>query len=129
MKTIRIPLGKTIPFQILPKPKNEPTEQIERIGVSAKRAAEMIDVCERTIWNLAKEGKIRAIRIGKRVIISVQSLREFVDGATKTALDLELGESPYKRQYLTIHNETLHNLTTTRNPFSVGNVSDREQIA
>jgi len=90
MKTIRIPLGKTTPFQIIPKSKNEPTEQVERIGVSAKRAAEMIDVCERTIWNLAKEGKIRAIRIGKRVIISVKSLREFVDGATKIALDLDL---------------------------------------
>jgi hypothetical protein len=34
------------------------------------------------MWNLAKEGKVRTVRTNRRVIFSVQSLREFVDGKT-----------------------------------------------
>ena len=55
-------------------------EPIERIGVSVKKAAEMLDLCEKTMWTLVKDNKIRSVRIGSRVIVSVQSLREFVDG-------------------------------------------------
>jgi len=59
----------------------EPAKQdIERLGVSVKTAAKMLDVSERTMWTLAKEQKIRTSRIGTRVIFSVESLREFVDG-------------------------------------------------
>ena len=38
-----------------------------------------------TMWNLAQSQKIRTICIGTRVIFSVQSLREFVDGKTAVA--------------------------------------------
>ena len=55
------------------------------IGVSAEVASEMIGVGVRTMWNLAKEEKIRTVRIGTRVIFSAQSLREFVDGKPVTA--------------------------------------------
>ena len=55
-------------------------QRIERLGVSVKTAAEMLAVSERTMWTLAKEKKIRTARIGTRVIFSVESLREFVDG-------------------------------------------------
>ena len=53
---------------------------LERLGVSVKTAAKMLDVSERTMWTLAKEQKIRTARVGTRVIFSVESLREFVGG-------------------------------------------------
>jgi len=77
--TITIPNNTTsATFQIPAKPDDQPN--IEQLGVSAKVAAEMLGVCERTMWRLAKNGHVRSIRIGKRVIFSVQSLRELVDG-------------------------------------------------
>jgi hypothetical protein len=48
----------------------------------------MIGVSARTMWTLAKEQKIRTVRIGTRVIFSVQSIREFIDGKPATA-DIE----------------------------------------
>jgi excisionase family DNA binding protein len=53
---------------------------LERIGVSAEEAAVMLDLSVRSIWVLVKDKRIRHVRFGMRVIISVQSLREFVDG-------------------------------------------------
>ena len=73
-------------------PKNEQPENLERIGVSATMAAKMIAVSERTVWNLAKSGKIHSIRIGKRCIFSVQSLREFVDGIKVPSNSSEKGD-------------------------------------
>ena len=80
MTRITIPLGTKTAFRIPPKPAPEPKQDIERIGVSAEVAAEMIGVSTSTMWNLAKKQKIRTVRTGTRVIFSVQSLREFVDG-------------------------------------------------
>jgi len=79
------PMAITIPsnttstaFQIPAQHDDQPS--IEQLGVSAKVAAEMLGVCERTMRRLAKNGHVRSVRIGKRVIFSVQSLRELIDG-------------------------------------------------
>ena len=82
MTKITIPLGTPSPFRIPATPAQPDQQPIERIGVSAETAAEMLAVSPRTMWNLAKEQKIRTVRIGTRDIFSVQSLREFVDGKT-----------------------------------------------
>jgi len=78
-----IPSGEdshiTIPSKA-EKPQQKSDGDGDRIGVSVKRAAEMLDLSERTVWTLMKTGKIRATRIGTRNIISVQSLRELIDG-------------------------------------------------
>ena len=63
-----------------PKPERKRTENIERLGVSIQEAAKMLGISRPHFYPLVKEGKIRTIQIGKRVIVSVQSLREFVDG-------------------------------------------------
>ena len=79
--TITVPARSNVCMQIPAKnPSQEPTDGVERIGVSVKKAATMIDLSERTVWTLIKEGKIRSVRCGARVIVSVQSLREFVEG-------------------------------------------------
>jgi excisionase family DNA binding protein len=75
---ITIPAGTDSQLSIPIKPQEQPN--IERIGVSVREAATMLGLCERTIWKLISDNQIRTVRIGKRVIVSVQSLREFVDG-------------------------------------------------
>jgi len=80
MTTIPISANTGIRIPARTSPKSEQTEDVEHIGVSVAKAAEMIGVCERTIWKMAKAGAIRSIRIGTRCIFSVQSLRELVDG-------------------------------------------------
>jgi hypothetical protein len=94
---ITVPLNTASQIQIPAKTesKNERTESIERIGVSVAVAAEMIGVCERTVWKLAKAGKIHSIRLGTRCIFSVQSLREFVDEKKATCNSVDnSAESP-----------------------------------
>ena len=80
MTKFTIPAAPKTAFRIPAKPIQPEKQDIERIGVSVETAAEMIGVGTRTMWNLAKEQKIRTVRIGRRVLFSVQSLREFVDG-------------------------------------------------
>jgi hypothetical protein len=58
----------------------ESVDDVERIGVSVKRAAKMLDLSERHVWTLVKEEKIRSVKSGTRTIVSVLSIREFVDG-------------------------------------------------
>ena len=74
---ITIPTGNGQHIQIPPQEKT--TDEVERIGVSADVAAKMIGVSTRTIWNLINAGQIRCVKLGKRSIISVQSLRELID--------------------------------------------------
>jgi excisionase family DNA binding protein len=63
------------------KPKKERTkETTQRIAVSVQEGAKMLGISKPHFLPLIKEGKIRTIRIGRRVLVSVQSLREFVDG-------------------------------------------------
>ena len=80
MTKFSIPTGTKTAFRIPAKPAQPEKQDIERIGVSAEVASEMLGVGTRTMWNLAKEQKVRTIRIGTRVVFSVQSLREFIDG-------------------------------------------------
>jgi excisionase family DNA binding protein len=75
-------------------PKNQ-TNDIERIGVSVEQAAEMLSLSVRSIWVLVKDGRIRHVRFGTRCIISVQSLREYVDGKQKSTTPLEDNDDSY----------------------------------
>ena len=63
-----------------PKPERKRTEEIPPIGISIPQAAKMIGVSKDTFLVLVKTGGVRTVRINKRVIVSVQSLRDFVDG-------------------------------------------------
>ena len=85
MTKFTISSGTKTAFRIPAKPAQPEKQDIERIGVSAEVASEMLGVGTRTMWNLAKEQKVRTVRIGTRVIFSVESLREFVDGKPVTA--------------------------------------------
>lgn len=72
---IRIPAGTT---QVQPESKRK--EDMRPIGVSIIQAAKMLGVSKKTFYPLIREGKVRTVNIGRRVLVSVQSLHEFVDG-------------------------------------------------
>ena len=84
--TITIPASPTsrirIPAKVeKPKSKAAPPEDTPLIGVSVKQALQMLGgINKRTFLPLIKDGKIRTVQIGRRIIVSVQSLRDFVDG-------------------------------------------------
>lgn len=51
--------------------------QIEPIAVNARQAAKLLGLCDRTVLRLAKDGKIPSVKVGTRVIFSIQALREW----------------------------------------------------
>jgi hypothetical protein len=79
MTRISIPTG-TDSYVYLPAKAEPKTKGVERIGFSPIETAESIGVSESLVFDLIKTGKIRVTKIGKRVIVSVQSLRDFIDG-------------------------------------------------
>ena len=63
---------------ITPK-KDELEKQVEALAVNGKDAAKMLGVCERTIFNLARDGKITCKKIGWRSLYPVASIRAFLE--------------------------------------------------
>lgn len=50
----------------------------KKLAVGYRGAAEAIDVCERSVWQLVKDGKLKAVRIGRSVRIPVSELERFL---------------------------------------------------
>lgn len=50
----------------------------EPLAVNVKEAARLLAISERTIWTLAKTGRIKAKKIGGRTVFPLDSLRSFL---------------------------------------------------
>jgi len=74
---------RILPKQAEPKPECRQAESIPQIGASIQEAAKMLGISRPHFYPLIKEGKVRTVKIGKRVVVSIQSLRDFVDGTTE----------------------------------------------
>lgn len=59
-------------------PPDAPTEPI---ATSPREAARLLGVSVPTMYELLMSGRVRSIKVGNRRLVSVASLREFVDGA------------------------------------------------
>ena len=46
-----------------------------KLAYSVPEASEAIGVCERTLWNLIRDGEIKATRIRRRVVIEADQLQ------------------------------------------------------
>jgi excisionase family DNA binding protein len=63
------------------KPKKKPPEKAaQRITVSVQEEADMLGVHKDTLMVLVKAEEIRTIKIGRRILVSIKSLNEYVDG-------------------------------------------------
>jgi excisionase family DNA binding protein len=61
------------------------SQPVERLALSKREAAVSLGVCERTLNNWVKQGKIIARKTGNRVLFPVKSLQEFLNGADSTS--------------------------------------------
>ena len=50
----------------------------DKLLLTAREAARMLSVSERTLWTLTHEGAIPAVRIGRRVLYSPADLEHFI---------------------------------------------------
>jgi hypothetical protein len=60
---------------------NTPTHmhvQPDSLLVSIKAAARMLNRCEATIFNLMRDGQLKALKSGRRTVIPVSSLHEYI---------------------------------------------------
>lgn len=52
------------------------------IAFSVRVAAEQCGLSERTIHAAIKQGRLKIMRVGRRVLVSPDALREFLNGRT-----------------------------------------------
>ena len=62
----------------VPKKASQTVDVTPPLAVSVHEAARLLSVSERTIWNLAKQGKIQSKKIGARVVFLLASIQEFL---------------------------------------------------
>jgi len=91
---ITIPLNTNSGIRILAKPaetkpERKQEENTPQIGVSIPQAAKLLDIGKPLMSHLVKTGQIRAVKLGKRVVVSVESLREFVNGTKEPRNSVE----------------------------------------
>lgn len=60
---------------------------IEPLVVDVQTAALLLNVCERTIRNLTKQGDLPVVRIASRVLYSREDLADFIRQRTKRRSD------------------------------------------
>ena len=60
-----------------------------------KQAAEILQVSDRTVWQLVKDGQLRAVRFGRTVRIDRQDLDAFIEAAKAHDCGAPVGEEPH----------------------------------
>ncbi len=54
----------------------------QRLAYNEQEAAQLLSISPRTLFTLRKEGKVRAIKVGNRVIYSRDELLRFLNSST-----------------------------------------------
>lgn len=58
----------------------------DRLLLGLRDAAKMLSICERTLWGMTwPRGSIKSVRIGSRILYSVDGLRRWIDAQTAMA--------------------------------------------
>ncbi|MDA0922041.1 MAG: helix-turn-helix domain-containing protein [Planctomycetota bacterium] len=55
-----------------------------RLAVTYREAGDALGVCERVVWQLVKDGRLKAVRIGRSVRIPVAELERFVSASAES---------------------------------------------
>jgi excisionase family DNA binding protein len=55
----------------------------DRILLRAAEAAEILSICERTLWTLTAKGELPCVRLGKAVRYRPESLKEWAEAREK----------------------------------------------
>ncbi|MBI1311363.1 helix-turn-helix domain-containing protein [bacterium] len=62
-----------------------PTDDRKRLAVTYREAGDALGVCERIVWQLVKDGELKAVRFGRAVRIPVAELERFIADRTANA--------------------------------------------
>lgn len=54
------------------------TTPTERLLLSAREAAQALNICERKLWDLTNRGGLPCVRVGRRVLYSPDDLRRWI---------------------------------------------------
>jgi excisionase family DNA binding protein len=57
----------------------------ERLAVTVPQAAEMLGLGRTKVWQLVRRGRLRSLRVGKRVLVPVRELERFLTEAMAEA--------------------------------------------
>lgn len=55
------------------------SSQLQPVSVSVPRAAELLGISPRTLWELIRTGKIPAARLTRRVLVPYSALLDFIN--------------------------------------------------
>jgi excisionase family DNA binding protein len=63
----------------------EPNSDLQSapLAVSVKKACELIDVGQTTMWAMIRDGRVSSIKIGKKRLIIYKSLEQLLRGDSK----------------------------------------------
>ena len=52
---------------------------LSRLLVTSREAAQMLSICERTLWSLSNSGQLPAVRIGRAVRYAVIDIEAYIE--------------------------------------------------
>lgn len=58
-----------------------------RLALGLKEAAEAVGLSHWTIRKFIREGKLRSVRLGKRVLVEPEALQELIEAGRKAAIE------------------------------------------
>jgi excisionase family DNA binding protein len=64
----------------IPHPKPNSNDEREPLLVDVQEAARLLSISPRSVWQLTKDQKLRAKRVGRRVLYSRAELERFANG-------------------------------------------------
>lgn len=60
---------------------NTPTPAAEPILLTVRETAQTLALCEKSLWNLRRSGRLRAVRIGRAIRFDRRDVLAFVEAA------------------------------------------------
>ena len=64
-----------------------PDRLLTTLLVDTREAARLLNISTRTLWTLTARGELPSVRIGRRVLYRVETLREFTQRQEGTGSD------------------------------------------
>lgn len=63
------------------------TERAIRAHMKVKKVAALLDKCERWVKEEIKDGKLEGFRLGNEIVVSVESLNNYIESRRMRKLD------------------------------------------
>ncbi len=82
--TFKIVNKKPVPVKISPRKEQSQQLNIERLSVTKNEAAALLGVSPRSLFNWAKRGTIPSFKAGNKLMFTMKSIHDFINGVEPT---------------------------------------------